>query len=77
MFEHQHITRAWSDPEYRASLSQAALAAVPPHPSGMIELSDADLEPVVGGLPCSPLTTYGTHTTLGWRCIADTSRCTW
>jgi len=39
------IVRAWSDPEYRASLSPDE---VPEHPAGAIELSDADLSKVWG-----------------------------
>ncbi|MDC0773911.1 mersacidin/lichenicidin family type 2 lantibiotic [Streptomyces sp. HD] len=68
------IVRAWTDPEYRAGLSPAERAEVPDHPSGMVELSDADLDSVAGGRPCE-VTTYGTYTSLGWRCIANSSRC--
>lgn len=46
---HQHIIRAWKDPEYRLSLSAAAQALLPPHPAGDSELTDADLEQVTGG----------------------------
>ena len=38
-----HIIRAWKDEEYRMSLSQIELALLPEHPSGLIELSDNDL----------------------------------
>lgn len=38
-----HIIRAWKDEEYRISLSQIELALLPEHPSGVIELSDDDL----------------------------------
>jgi mersacidin/lichenicidin family type 2 lantibiotic len=46
---HQHIIRAWKDPEYRQSLNEAEQALLPPHPAGHIELTDADLDCVAGG----------------------------
>ena len=46
---HQHIIRAWKDPEYRQSLNEAEQALLPPHPAGHIELTDADLDRVAGG----------------------------
>jgi len=62
------IIRAWTDPEYRSSLHPDQLAQLPDHPAGAVELSDADLESVVGGMPCTK-TTYSTNNTLGWRCL--------
>ena len=44
------IIRAWKDEEYRNSLSELERAALPQHPAGEIELSDAELETVAGGL---------------------------
>lgn len=44
------IIRAWKDEEYRQSLSESERALLPPHPAGVIELSDADLRSAVGGL---------------------------
>jgi mersacidin/lichenicidin family type 2 lantibiotic len=43
------IIRAWEDPEFRKSLSAEELAALPEHPAGAIELTDAELGGVVGG----------------------------
>jgi mersacidin/lichenicidin family type 2 lantibiotic len=61
--------RAWKDPAYRRSLVERGVT-VPPHPAGLIELSDDDLSPVYGGQGCSgPLSTYGTYTSKGWRCL--------
>ncbi len=45
----QDIIRSWKDPEYRDSLSAEEAGSVPQHPSGLVELSDADLGVVAGG----------------------------
>jgi mersacidin/lichenicidin family type 2 lantibiotic len=47
---HLNIVRAWKDPEYRRSLSEAERALLPEHPAGVIELTDADLDQVLGGV---------------------------
>lgn len=39
----KHIIRAWKDEEYRMSLSEAELALLPEHPSGLIEISDDEM----------------------------------
>ncbi len=44
------IVRAWKDQKYRRNLSTVEQAELPAHPSGMIELRDADLGVVSGGL---------------------------
>ena len=54
----RNIIRAWKDAAYRNSLSEAERAALPPNPAGSIELSDADLGQVAGGL--IPVTTFAT-----------------
>ena len=46
----QNIIRAWKDPVYRNSLSEAERAALPANPAGAVELSDADLGKVAGGI---------------------------
>jgi mersacidin/lichenicidin family type 2 lantibiotic len=46
----ENIIRAWKDAEYRASLTEAERAQLPEHPAGLVELSDADLDAVTGGL---------------------------
>jgi mersacidin/lichenicidin family type 2 lantibiotic len=43
------IVRAWTDEMYRRSLSPDVLAQLPEHPSGQIELLDADLAAICGG----------------------------
>ena len=44
------IVRVWKDEEYRNSLSAEELALVPENPAGLIELDDADLDSVAGGI---------------------------
>jgi mersacidin/lichenicidin family type 2 lantibiotic len=44
-----NVIRAWKDPAYRNSLSQAERAALPANPAGAIEISDVDLGKVAGG----------------------------
>jgi len=66
------IIRAWKNEAYRNSLSESERAQLPEHPAGQIELSDSGLDAVSGGL--DGLTTYGTYTSLGWRCFTATTR---
>lgn len=47
---HIDIIRAWKDDEYRNSLSEAERAELPENPAGLIELGDADMESVAGGM---------------------------
>ena len=47
--------RAWKDARYRRTLTDAERAALPPHPAGAIDLSDAELE-TVAGAGCSSMT---------------------
>jgi mersacidin/lichenicidin family type 2 lantibiotic len=44
------IIRAWKDEEYRNGLSEEERAALPEHPSGMVELPDAELASVAGAV---------------------------
>ena len=44
------IIRAWKDEEYRLSLTEEQRALLPDNPAGLLELSDADLENVQGGI---------------------------
>ena len=43
------IARAWKDEQFRASLSEGELAALPANPAGAIELPDEALNDVNGG----------------------------
>jgi mersacidin/lichenicidin family type 2 lantibiotic len=67
----ENIIRAWRDAEYRASLTEAERAQLPAHPAGPVELSDADLDAVTGGLKhfrcLSTNTTFCHRNHLDWR----------
>ena len=67
------VVRAWKDKDYRSSLSSEALAAVPPNPAGLIEISDEDLGNVSGGTIGCP--TIGCTT--GHICISVIVSCVW
>jgi mersacidin/lichenicidin family type 2 lantibiotic len=43
------IVRAWKDPVYRKTLTSEQLANLPPHPAGINELSDDELQRIAGG----------------------------
>jgi len=44
------VVRAWKDAGYRETLTAEEQSLVPTSPAGMMELTDEDLEFVVGGL---------------------------
>lgn len=44
------VIRAWKDEEFRLSLSAAERAELPPSPVGAVELSEAEMVGVLGGL---------------------------
>ena len=46
----EDIIRAWKDPEYRNSLSEEQRSQLPENPAGMIELGDAEMETLAGGI---------------------------
>jgi mersacidin/lichenicidin family type 2 lantibiotic len=50
------VIRAWKDPIYRAGLSGEQLAALPNHPSSLIELREEDLR-AAGGYPVTTFVT--------------------
>lgn len=43
------IARAWRDPEFYASLSEAERAQVPANPVGLVEVQDDVLASITGG----------------------------
>jgi mersacidin/lichenicidin family type 2 lantibiotic len=53
------IIRAWRDPKFRASLSEEERAALPEHPSGVIELADESLGMAYGASSNSSFTCDG------------------
>jgi mersacidin/lichenicidin family type 2 lantibiotic len=44
----EQIIRAWKDEEFRLSMSEAELSALPENPAGLIELSDLETGLVAG-----------------------------
>ena len=44
-----NVIRAWKDPAYLNSLSEAERAKLPANPAGAIEISDAELGKTSGG----------------------------
>ena len=46
-----NVIRAWKDPAYLNSLSEAERAKLPANPAGAIEISDAELGQTAGGKP--------------------------
>lgn len=62
------IVRAWRDPEYFESLSEAERAQVPANPAGLIEVGDDVLDSVTGGCGCKPPDPY--------TCYGYTALCT-
>ena len=63
------IIRAWTDSEYRESLSDAQRAELPDNPAGMVTLDDADLARMSGG--ARPIVTTAItctqYTWLDWK----------
>ena len=45
----QNIIRAWKDQDYFDSLSQEESSLLPENPAGMLELSDEEMNLIVGG----------------------------
>lgn len=46
----KHIIESWRDEEYRGSLNAESRVLLPENPAGEIELSEADLANVDGGV---------------------------
>lgn len=62
------IIRYWKDPEYREHLSAEERAHMPENPAGLIELTDSQLDEVVGGLLMHPIH-INAPATLSRNCI--------
>jgi mersacidin/lichenicidin family type 2 lantibiotic len=69
-----NVVRAWKDEEYRLSLSAAERALLPDDPAGAIELTDADLGGVAGGMPptCEDDSCYGCTWVIMTMCLPCT-----
>ncbi|MGH8625116.1 MAG: mersacidin/lichenicidin family type 2 lantibiotic [Gammaproteobacteria bacterium] len=63
------VIRAWKDPEYRTSLSEAERATLLPSPVGIIDLSEAEAVGIVGGLD---LANQGGIAGTSWKPMCDT-----
>ena len=44
----EQLIRAWKDEDYRRSLSEGELSALPENPAGIVQLSDLEMEDVRG-----------------------------
>jgi mersacidin/lichenicidin family type 2 lantibiotic len=70
----EQIIKAWKDEEYRASLSREELASLPDHPSGLVELTDAQLGVAGGEQVTEKLWSFGCcFGTLGFNTVG----CCW
>jgi mersacidin/lichenicidin family type 2 lantibiotic len=71
----EKIIRAWKDLEYRLSLSDAERAQLPEHPAGLVELTEKELSPVVGG-NATFLPRFSVLCTVAILCVPKTAICT-
>jgi mersacidin/lichenicidin family type 2 lantibiotic len=80
---HLDVIRAWKDPEYRLSLTDAERAKLPAHPAGLSGLFEAELDSVQGGVIALPLmiglavvgTAYCVGYLFGYRAAIADTRC--
>ncbi|HVF56054.1 MAG TPA: mersacidin/lichenicidin family type 2 lantibiotic [Pyrinomonadaceae bacterium] len=76
----EQIIRAWKDEDFRESLNEAQRSLLPVHPSGLIDLSDVELNSVAGGTITTTIITIDTcsfscfFTIFDGTCVA-TIRC--
>ena len=76
LMANQQVIRAWKDPAYRNSLSEAERAALPANPAGSVELSDAELGNVAGGnIPLNTFYNFCTFFCTIRGCITDAWTC--
>jgi len=63
------VIRAWKDARYRKGLSSAERAALPQHPSGLVELTDEELQAAAGAFgPAQTTAMTCTESSFrGWR----------
>lgn len=72
--------RAWKDPAFRRGLSSAEQSEVGPHPAGVTELSESDLDETSGApfttVPCFIITiTLGACPSMRGTCGLGTAGC--
>jgi len=61
------IVRAWKDPEYRNSLTEAERNSVEPNPAGNMEVGDELLKAVSGGATTDYCTTGCNDSNTSWN----------
>jgi mersacidin/lichenicidin family type 2 lantibiotic len=66
------VVRAWKDEQYRSSLTAEENAMLPANPAGAIELSDAEVSFIAGGVVKSPPVPQKTTV---WACTLPTMVC--
>jgi mersacidin/lichenicidin family type 2 lantibiotic len=71
------IVRAWKDSKFRASLTAEQRQMLPQNPAGELELDEAELERVDGGLDtmniyCAPNSSLCTR---HFGCVPNTANC--
>ena len=54
----EQIIRAWKDEQYRSSLTEAERQTMPEHPSGIVQLSEFEMEAVDGQTGFTLYTTW-------------------
>jgi len=70
--------RAWKDPKFRNTLSEAELKDIPTHPAGVVDLSETQFAQVLGASNVGILQTGACHTVGccgGASCYCDTAHC--
>ena len=72
------IIRAWKDEEYRNSLSEEERAQLPENPAGFVELTDAEMSAIAGGVAGNIIGgqfAYQTLTANGEICCSSGDSC--
>jgi mersacidin/lichenicidin family type 2 lantibiotic len=75
MMNNLSVIRAWKDEEYRLNLSEAERALLPPHPAGLIELADGELNHAAGAAQVPILTCLGGGGLCTWLDCALSIKC--
>jgi mersacidin/lichenicidin family type 2 lantibiotic len=71
----RQIVRAWKDEDYRLSLSEAELSALPENPAGLVQLSELEMGKVGGETGTGPICIVITATMDFWCPDPSLLRC--